>query len=60
MDDAALERLQNLQAQVMVMARTGRSLDLARVRYCTAGRFSDDEIRHTLVYLARVGLLSEL
>ncbi len=51
-----VERLQNLQDQILAMCRTGR-VDLDRVRFCTAGRFTDVQIRETLSYLARVGIL---
>lgn len=51
-----LARLQTLQHQIAAMRLTGK-VDAARVRYATAGKFTDAEIAATLAMMAALGLL---
>lgn len=51
-----LARLQNLQNQIAAMALTGK-VDAAVVKYCTADKFTDDEITATLAMMVALGLV---
>lgn len=51
-----LEKLINLQKQIIVLASTGK-VTLARVRYATADKFYDEEIKATIAYLKKLGIL---
>jgi len=53
-----LERLQNLQSQILAIANTG-NVTAVRVMYCTAERFSLEEVTQTIIYLHQVGILTQ-